>query len=141
MKVHITVTNDQGVTFEGSTELARVSKSGKASKAAGKTHAARRPDTKLSFSLNSRAFMNKYARGMTGSRKFTLLLAHLAQGKVDQEISRERVASEWNRMKSVLGGPYNGAHATRAKAEGWIDSAKWGHYQLSDSWKEVTGDE
>ena len=141
MKVRITVTDGQGVMFEGSAELVRLSKSGKAPKTVAKTHVAPRPATRLPFSLNSRAFMNKSAKGMSGSQKFTLLLAHLAQGKVDQEISRERVASEWNRMKSVLGGPYNGAHATRAKAEGWIDSAKWGHYQLSDSWKEVTGDE
>lgn len=141
MKVHITVSNDQGDRFEGSAELVRISKSAKASKPVAKVHAASRPATKLSFSLNSRAFMNKYARSMNGSRKFTLLLAHLSQGKTGQEISGERIASTWNRMKSVLGGAYNAAHATRAKAEGWIDSPKWGHYALSDSWKEVTGDE
>jgi hypothetical protein len=133
MKVHITVTNDKGARFEGSAELVRTS--GKASKAAAKTHAALRAATKLSFSLNSRAFMNKYAKGMSGSRKFALLLAHLVQGKVGQEISGERIASTWNRMKSVLGGAYNPAHANRAKAEGWIDAPKWGHYELSNSWK------
>lgn len=141
MKVHITVTNDQGARFEGSAELVRISKSAKTSKPVAKAHAASSPATKLSFSLNSRAFMNKYARSMNGSRKFTLLLAHLAQGKTGQEISGEQIISTWNRMKSVLGGAYNAAHATRAKAEGWIDSPKWGHYALSDSWKEVTGDE
>jgi len=141
MKVRITVTDDQGATFEGSAELVRVSKSAKASKAMAKTHAAPRPTTKLSFSLNSRAFMNKYAKGMSGSRKFTLLLAHLVQAKTGQEIAGVRIASTWNRMKSVLGGAYNAVHATRAKAEGWIDSPKWGHYALSSSWKETIGAE
>jgi hypothetical protein len=137
MKVHITVTNDQGATFEGSVELVPVSKSRKASKTAVKTHATPRPANKLSFSLNTLAFMKKYARNMSGSRKFTLLLAHLAQENTGQEISGERIASTWNRMKQVLGGAYNAAHATRAKAEGWIDSPKRGHYALSASWKEA----
>lgn len=141
MKVHITVTDDQGATFEGSAELVRLSKSAKTSKHVGKAHVAPRATTKLSFSLNSRAFMNKFAKGISGSRKFTLLLAHLAQGKTGQEIAGERIASTWNRMKSVLGGAYNGAHATRAKAEGWIDSPKWAHYALSSSWKEAVGAE
>ena len=141
MKVHITVTDDQGGTFEGSAQLVRVSKSAKTSKAVAKTHAASRPVTNLSFSLNTLAFMKKHAKSMSGSRKFTLLLAHLVQGKTGQEISGKQIASAWNRMKSVLGGAYNAVHATRAKAEGWINSPKRGHYALSDSWKEATSDE
>jgi hypothetical protein len=137
MKVHIVITDDRGAIFEGSTDLVRVTKSAKISKAAAKTHATPRPANKLSFSLNTLAFMKKYAGSMSGSRKFTLLLAHLAQGKTGQEISGERIASTWNRMKQVLGGAYNAAHATRAKAEGWIDSPKRGHYALSGSWKEA----
>jgi hypothetical protein len=141
MKARIIITDDQGHTFEGSAELVRVSRSAKTSRAVAKTRAAPRPATNLSFSLNVLAFMKKYARSMSGSRKFTLLLAHLVQGKTGQEIAGERIASAWNRMKSVLGGAYNGAHATRAKAEGWIDSPKWGHYALSSSWREAIGTE
>jgi hypothetical protein len=141
MKARIIITDDQGHTFEGSAELVRVSRSAKTSRAVAKTRAAPRPATNLSFSLNALAFMKKYARSMSGSRKFTLLLAHLVQGKTGQEIAGERIASAWNRMKSVLGGAYNGAHATRAKAEGWIDSPKWGHYALSSSWREAIGTE
>src|SRR5665213_1626798 len=119
MKVHITVTDAQGATFEGNAELIRVSKSTKTSKAAAKAPAAHRPVTDLSFSLNTLAFMKKHATGISGSKKFTLLLAHLVQGKVGKEVSGEKIASTWNRMKSVLGGAYNAAHATRAKADGW----------------------
>lgn len=141
MKIRITVTDDQGATFEGRAELVPVPESGKASKVVAKARAAPRPATNLSFSLNTLAFMKKYARSMSGSRKFTLLLAHLVQGNADQEISGEQIASTWNRMKTVLGSAYNAVHATRAKAEGWINSPKRGHYALSDSWKEVTSDE
>jgi hypothetical protein len=141
MKVHITVINDQGATFEGSADLVRVSKSTKSSKSPGKAGAAPRVSTNLSFSLNTLAFMKKHARSMSGSRKFTLLLAHLVQGKTGREILGDKITSTWNRMKSVLGGAYNAAHATRAKAEGWVDSPKRGHYALSNSWKEVTSDE
>src|SRR5713101_3367473 len=124
MKVHISIVDDHGVTFEGSAELERTSKLPKAGKAVVKSRVAARPTANLSFSLNSRAFMNKFAKGMNGSRKFTLLLAHMAQGEIGQEVSGEQIASTWNRMKSVLGGAFNGAHATRAKAEGWVDSPK-----------------
>ncbi|MEX0735386.1 MAG: hypothetical protein WDZ66_00830 [Steroidobacteraceae bacterium] len=141
MKVHISVVNDQGAKFEGSAELVRILKSARASKPVAKAHTASHSATKISFSLNSRAFMNKYAKTMSGSRKFTLLLAHLAQGKIGKLVAGEQITSTWNRMKSVLGGAYNAAHATRAKAEGWIDSPKWAHYALAESWKEVIGNE
>jgi hypothetical protein len=139
MKARIIITDDQGHTFEGSAELVRVSKSAKTSKAVAKMRAAPRSASNLSFSLNTLAFMKKYTRTMSGSRKFTLLLAHLVQGKVGKEVSGEQVASTWNRMKSLLGGAYNAVHATRAKADGWIDSPKRGHYALSSSWKEAIG--
>jgi hypothetical protein len=136
MKARITITNDQGVTFEGTAELMRVSKSSKGAKAGKKMRAAAQPITTLSFSLNPRAFVNKYAKDMNGSRKFTLLLARLVQGKPGKEISGEQIVSAWKRMKGVLGA-YNTAHATRAKEQGWIDSPKKGVYALSSSWREV----
>lgn len=93
----------------------------------------------LSFSLNSRAFMKKYGKGMSGSEKFVLLVAHIAKGKPGREISSDQLSSEWNRMKSVLGGAFNQAHATRAKERGWINSPKRGSYVLSNTWKEALG--
>lgn len=90
----------------------------------------------LSFSSNVLAFMSKHARGLKGPQKFTLLLARLAKGKASQQISRAELESAWNKMKVVLGGRFNPAHANRAKAKGWVDSPKYGVYTLSDSWKE-----
>jgi hypothetical protein len=85
--------------------------------------------------------MKRYAKGLGGPKKFTLLLARLVEGKVGKEVSGEQITSTWNKMKSVLGGPYNGAYANRAKHAGWINSPKTGVYVLSDSWKEVNGPE
>ncbi len=90
----------------------------------------------LSFSTNVLAFMNKHARGLKGPQKFTLLLARLAKGKTSQQVPRTQLKSHWNKMKVVLGGKFNPAHANRAKAKGWVDSPKHGLYTLSISWKD-----
>ena len=90
----------------------------------------------VSFNMNILAFMNKYARGLKGPQKFTLLLARLTKGKPGDEVTRAVVKNHWNKMKLVLGGKFNPAHANRAKARGWVDSPKHGIYTLSDSWKE-----
>jgi len=89
----------------------------------------------LSFALNGRAFMKKYGANLSGPKKFTLLLARLAHGKVGVDVSVKEIESAWNRMKGVMG-PYNSAHSTRAKERGWLNSPKHGVYSLSDSWKE-----
>jgi hypothetical protein len=95
----------------------------------------------LSFSLNARAFMKRYGKGLSGSQKFTLLAAYLAKGKPGAQISSDQIVAEWDRMTSILGGTFNHAHATRAKESGWIDSPKRGIYLLSSTWKEALGAE
>ena len=90
----------------------------------------------ISFNTNVLAFMNKYARGLKGPQKFTLLLAHSVKGKMSQQVPRAGLEKQWNKMKAVLDGKFNPAHANRAKAKGWVDSPKHGVYTLSDSWKE-----
>lgn len=93
--------------------------------------------TDLSFDTNVLAFMNKYARGRKGPEKFTLLLARLAKGNASKEVPFGEVKKQWNKMKSVMGGEFNPAHANRAKAKGWVDAPKHGVYALSTSWKEA----
>lgn len=90
----------------------------------------------ISFNANVLAFMNKHARGLKGSQKFTLLLARLTKGSTAEEKSLGELKKQWNKMKSVLDGEFNPAHANRAKARGWVDSPKHGIYSLSTSWKE-----
>ena len=90
----------------------------------------------ISFDSSPLAFMNKHARGLNGSQKFTLLLARLAKGNTATEVSFQELKKQWNKMKPVMGGRFNGAHANRARAMGWADTKKHGIYHLCEPWKE-----
>lgn len=90
----------------------------------------------LSFDSNVLAFMKKYAKGLSGDRKFTLLLAHITKGKTSQKVTLAELKGRWNKMKTVLGSQFNGAYANRAKANGWVDTPAQGTYTLCSSWKE-----
>lgn len=94
----------------------------------------------LIFSLNVRAFMKRYGSKLGGTQKFALLVARLAQGKIGHPVPTKEIEAWWNKMKSILGGPYNPAHSTRAKDRGWVDSPKYGVCALSDDWKGAIGD-
>ena len=90
----------------------------------------------VSFNMNVLAFMKKHAAGLSGPKKFTLLLAWITKGITSQEVSSADIEKQWNKMKGVLGGRFNGAYANRAKANGWVDSPRFRTYTVSDSWKE-----
>ena len=98
-----------------------------------KTHSAR---PRADFSLPFRPFIHKYARGMSGREKFTLVLAHITKGNEKSETKLETITKVWNRMKGVLG-ELNLAHPTRAKDKGWVDSPKTGVYVLRSGWTEI----
>jgi hypothetical protein len=123
MKIHIVVTSDDGTTYEGQADLAPTSSGGrraralKPSKPAAIT-AANSPD----FDLPVRAFVNRYAKPLSGPRKYAVLVARLCGGKIGQTVSPREVEKQWRSMTEPMGGDYNGAYATRAKNEGWIDS-------------------
>src|SRR5690348_2192933 len=85
----------------------------------------------LSFNKNILAFMKKYAAGLSGPKKFTLLVAWMTKGNTPQEVSFADLEKQWNKMKVVLGGRFNGAYANRAKANGWVDSPKFRIYTPS----------
>lgn len=110
---------------------------GNASNKASVSRKQRRPTTaSISFDLGVLAFMNKHARGLNGSQKFTLLLARLAKGNTATEVSFQQLEKQWNKMKTVMGGPSNAAYANRARAKGWVDTKKHGVYHLCEPWKE-----
>ena len=93
----------------------------------------------LVFSLNVRAFMKRYGSKLSGTQKFTLLVARLAEGNAGRSVSVKDIESWWNKMKGIMGGSYNPAHSTRAKDQGWVNSPKYGVYALSDDWKSAIG--
>lgn len=139
MKVHIVVTDDLGATYEGVASMTSVQRARKPPKKEGtRSQPQRKPSVEtLSYSSNPRAFMNTHGRGMSGTQKFALLLGFLAKGKPGHAVPSEEISKSWNRMKSIMGGAFNGAYVTRAKDKGWINSPKNGQYVLTDSWKDA----
>lgn len=90
----------------------------------------------ISFGMNVLAFMKKYARGLSGPQKFTLLVAYIAKGDVSAQVPSLVIQGQWNKMKTMLGQP-NPVHGNRAKANGWVEPVKTGTWKLTDTWKEA----
>jgi hypothetical protein len=91
----------------------------------------------MNFDLPLRPFIKKYSHSMSGPKRLTLLVAWLAKGKSDVQVGRVEVSRAWNKMKTLMGGPFNSAYETRARDNGWLDSPKPGVYTLLHSWREV----
>lgn len=95
---------------------------------------------KLNFKLNSRAFFKKYGKGLSGPKRFVLVVAYLAKGNKQSDITSDEVKNCWNKHQKLLGGKLTtGVYGTRAKEDGWLDAAKNGSYHLTDSWETIFG--
>jgi len=137
VKVQVTLTNDEGIVYVGEIELKTSSRKHESEK--------EKPDlTKrfldsdyMNFNLPLRPFIKKYSHSMSGPKRLTLLVAWLAKGKSDVQVGRIEVSKAWNKMKTLMGGPFNSAYETRARDNGWLDSPKPGVYLLMSGWREV----
>jgi hypothetical protein len=71
----------------------------------------------LDFSLNERAFIKKHAKGLSGPKKFVLLVAYLAKGQASKAVTIKELTKNWNRMTSsnLLGGKFNPFYTNVAK--------------------------
>jgi hypothetical protein len=143
MKAIIIITDEDGNTWEAELPLrqseprdkgAHAKKSRKPPQAAKQPASpTARPEADLTLPL--RTFMNRFAQGLPGPRKFTLLVAHLSGGDLNKQVPAGDIEKQWNKMKGLLGGPFNSAYTTRAKDKGWIDSTKFGAYNLLPDWE------
>jgi len=143
MKVRISVTGDDGRVFEGEVALAPRGRGRSKSPPPIVSRRKRNPNDKkpapppaLSFSMNPRAFMKKYARDLSGDRKFTSLVSRLAKGSASTEVPLETLKGHWEKMTSVIG-KFNHAYSLRARENGWVDTKKSGIYVLTPEWKEA----
>lgn len=95
-------------------------------------------ETGIDFSINERAFVKRYATDKSGPKKFTLLLAYLAKGEIDKNIEISEIKKHWGKMTSkALLGKFNMFYPNDAKTRGWIDSKKYGSYNLTSEWKVI----
>jgi hypothetical protein len=141
MKAHITITNDDGTVLEGDVALV-LGGAGRVSRKVGNTRAKVRTvsnptSAKLDFGKSERAFIKAYAKGLSGTRKFVLLVAYTAKGQVGKEVELNDVSKRWNKMTALLGGKFNRFFSNTAKDDGWVDTRKKGTYVLTSSWKDA----
>ena len=135
MKIRFELTDDAGKAYTGEVTL-RAAGAAKEAKAVLKPTSASSPKhIDPDFNEPFRPFMKQHASGKSGREKFTLVLAHLAKGKVKTEVPLESITKAWNKMKGTLG-EFNLAHPVRAKDKGWVDSPKKGVYILLPRWTE-----
>lgn len=143
MKAHIRITDDAGVVFKGEAVLLRVT-TARAARRSPKAAVVRQTASqttiqKVDFTKPERAFVKTYARGLSGPKKFVLVLSFLTKGEQGKEIEVKEIQRHWNKMtaSNLLGAEYNGKYATVAKENGWVDATRHGVYKLKQSWKEV----
>jgi hypothetical protein len=134
LSVNISVTDESGRVFEGAVELA-LSDQPVVKGSRKRTQTSKSPSS-VELDLPLRPFLKKYARGKSGPAKLTLLLAHLAKGKVSSVVAYTDILRAWNGATAHLG-QFNAAHTTRAKDKGWVDSPKQGQYVLRSSWTQA----
>lgn len=115
----------------------KISKKGKSSAKSVDTKSTR--PTKLNFELNEKNFIKTYAKGLSGPKKFTLLIAHITKGKTGVDVEIGTISSKWNKMKAknLLGYAFNSKYPTEAVTQGWVDSKKYGSYHLRQEWMSV----
>jgi len=93
----------------------------------------------IDFDIPMRPFIKKYAKGMSGAKKFTLLLSRLVNGDLKRELALSEIEKYWNKMKSknLLSMDFNRYFSAEAKNNDWVDSKKKGFYNLRPSWKGI----
>jgi len=111
------------------------------------THSSSKADTasqtsrsrKLDFSVNERNFIKTHAKGLSGPKKFVLMLAYLTKGKVGLDTPVSAVRSRWGKMtaQNLMGYDFNVKYPNEAKTQGWVDSKKNGVYHLREKWTEI----
>jgi hypothetical protein len=137
VKVQVTLTNDEGIVYVGEVDLKASSSKHESPKKRSDATKGLLDSADMNFDLPLRPFIKKYSASMSGPKRLTLLVAWLAKGKSDVQVGRVEVSRAWNKMKTLMGGPFNSAYETRARDNGWLDSPKPGVYTLLSSWQEV----
>ncbi|MDP2947459.1 MAG: hypothetical protein Q8N88_05075 [Nanoarchaeota archaeon] len=92
---------------------------------------------KVDFDMSERAFIKKYSKGMSGHKKFVLILTYLVKGKIGEEKLVGEIKKHWNKMTTLLGGEFNAYYSTTAKDNNWVDSKNYGFWFLTKHWKEI----
>jgi hypothetical protein len=95
MKVQVIVTDSAGTVFEGEAVLAPKGQAPKVSRQASRAAPVAKSSSPvtLDFDLPVRAFVKRYARGLSGPKRFAVLVAKLTGGKIDRPFRQRRSRS------------------------------------------------
>ncbi|OGF28195.1 hypothetical protein A2303_00345 [Candidatus Falkowbacteria bacterium RIFOXYB2_FULL_47_14] len=96
------------------------------------------PSNDLKFNQNERPFFKQnVVKKMNGQKKFTLVVAYLAEGKINKQVKLTEVEKTWKKAKKFILTEFHSEYGTRAKDEEYLLSPKQGVYTLADSWKNI----
>ncbi|SRR5712692_8160025 len=132
--------------LEAGIKLARAGKSGRRSPRKRRTHSEinkKKANDRIELSMPIRPFIKQYAVGLSGPKKFTLVLAHLTGGDPSKKVALEDIQRCWNRMTAngLLGMKFNRFYSATAKDNDWVNTGKSGLYQLRPTWRNIFHEE
>ena len=81
--------------------------------------------------------MKSYSKGLSGPKKFVLLLSCLAKGDLRKKVPLREIEGRWNRMTSLLEMNFNRFFPAQAKDNDWVESKKKGLYNLRPIWRDI----
>lgn len=81
--------------------------------------------------------MKAHAKGLSGPKKFALLLGWFAKGDLKKEVAHSEIEAQWNRMTSLLEMKFNRFFPAQAKDNDWVESKKKGLYNLRPGWRDA----
>ena len=93
--------------------------------------------SEIDFSKPIRPFMKVYSSGLSGPKKFVLLLARLSGGEITKEVNLSEIQEAWNRMTVILQMEFNRFFPSQAKDRDWVESKKKGLYNLRPDWRDA----
>lgn len=93
----------------------------------------------IDFDKPLRPFIKQYAGGLSGPKKFVLLLSRLVKGDLRKEVAIEEIQKHWNKMKakSLLGLDFNHFYPARAGENDWVETKKKGFCNLRPNWRQA----
>jgi len=93
----------------------------------------------VDFDIPIRPFVKKYSKGMSGPKKFTLLVAYLTKADQKKTVNLEEVKNQWNKMtnKALLGMKFNLFYCSSAKDNDWVHTPSTATYTTRPSWKDI----
>lgn len=96
-------------------------------------------EPRVDFTIPMRAFVKKYGPGMSGAKKFALLVAYLSHGDQTKRVALSEIEKAWNSMtaSNLLGMKFNRLYSVRARESNWVTTEKTGLYYLRPAWKEI----